>query len=86
MALGQDIWEWLAAMGLLTQQPGWAGGILTIGAMGAAIFSHMTWLVFSTLGDHGLLFAMAFITFVCGFTVLMLHRREIPFTTLLTYG
>ena len=86
MALRQDIWEWLAAMGLLTQQPGWAGGILTTGAIGAAIFSHMTWLVFSILGDHRLLFAMAFITFVCGFTVLMLHRREIPFTTPLTYG
>jgi hypothetical protein len=45
----------------------------------------MTWLGFSILGDGGLLFGMACVTFVCGFSVLMLHRREIPFTTPLTY-
>ena len=82
---GQGIWELLASIGLLLPRWRWAGGILTTGAMGAAIFSHMTWLGFSILGDHGLLFGMACVTFVCGFTVLMLHRREIPFTTPLTY-
>lgn len=82
---GQGIWELLASIGLLTPRLGWAGGILTTGAMGAAILSHMTWLGFSVLGDHGLLFAMACVTFGCGFTVLILHRREIPFTTPLTY-
>jgi hypothetical protein len=82
---GQGIWELLASIGLLLPRWRWAGGILTTGAMGAAILSHMTWLGFSILGDHGLLFGMACVTFVCGFTVLMLHRREIPFTTPLTY-
>lgn len=82
---GQGIWELAAAIGLLTPRLGWAGGILTTGAMGAAILSHMTWLGFSILGDHGLLFGMACVTFICGFSVLMLHRREIPFTTPLTY-
>jgi hypothetical protein len=81
---GQGVWELLASIGLLLPRWKWAGGILTTGAMGAAILSHMTWLGFSILGDHGLLFGMACVTFVCGFTVMMLHRREIPFTTPLT--
>jgi len=54
---GQGIWELLAAIGLLTPRYAWAGGILTTGAMGAAILSHMTWLGFSILGDRGLLLA-----------------------------
>lgn len=82
---GQGIWELLAAICLLMPRLGWAGGILTTGAMGAAILSHMTWLGYSILGDHGLLFAMAVITFVGGFTVLVLHRREIPFTSPVSY-
>jgi hypothetical protein len=82
---GQGIWELIASVCLLIPRLGWAGGILTTGAMGAAILSHMTWLGFSILGDGGLLFGMACVTFACGFTVLMLHRREIPFTTPLTY-
>jgi hypothetical protein len=81
---GQGIWELLAAIGLLLPRWKWAGGILTTGAMGAALLSHMTWLGFSILGDRGLLFGMACVTFVCGFTVMILHRREIPFTSPLT--
>jgi putative oxidoreductase len=82
---GQGIWELLASIYLLMPRLKWVGGLLTTGAMGAAIVSHMTWLGFSILGDRGLLFAMACVTFVCGFTVLMLHRREIPFTMPLSY-
>lgn len=82
---GQGIWELLASIGLLLPRWKWAGGMLTTGAMGAAILSHMTWLGFSILGDHGLLFGMACVTFVCGFNVFMMHRREIPFTSPLTY-
>jgi putative oxidoreductase len=82
---GQGIWELLASIGLLFPRLRWAGGILTIGAMGAAILSHMTWLGYSILGDRGLLFGMAWVTFICGFSVLMIHRREIPFTSPLTY-
>jgi hypothetical protein len=41
----------------------WAGGILTVSAMSAAILSHLTWLGFSVQGDHGLLFGMAVVTF-----------------------
>jgi hypothetical protein len=82
---GQGIWELLASICLLTPRFKWAGGILGTGAMLAAILSHLTWLGFSVQGDHGLLFGMAIISFTACFTVLMLHRHEIPFVTPLSY-
>ncbi len=74
----QGIWELLASIGLLWPRMRWAGGILTTGAMAAAILSHLTWLGFAVQGDHGLLFGMACVTFTCGFTVMMMHRDSIP--------
>jgi hypothetical protein len=74
----QGIWELLASIGLLWPRTRWAGGILTTGAMAAAILSHLTWLGFAVQGDHGLLFSMACVTFTCGFTVMMMHRDQIP--------
>jgi hypothetical protein len=78
---GQGIWELLASICLLVVPLRWAGGILTTGAMLAAILSHMTWLGYSIQGDHGLLFGMAVVTFMCGFTVMILHRHSIPWIT-----
>jgi uncharacterized membrane protein YphA (DoxX/SURF4 family) len=74
----QGIWELLASIGLLWPRMRWAGSILTTGAMAAAILSHLTWLGFAVQGDHGLLFSMACVTFTCGFTVMMMHRDQIP--------
>jgi len=74
----QGIWELLASIGLLWPRLRWAGGILTTGAMAAAILSHLTWLGISVEGDHGLLFCMALVTFTSGFTVMMIHRHLIP--------
>jgi len=81
---GQGIWELIASLLLLTPRVGWAGGILTLGAIGGAIVSHITVLGIEVQGDHGLLFAMAVITFVCGFIVTFLHRHEIPSYTPMT--
>lgn len=81
---GQGIWELLASLLLLTPRLGWAGGVLTLGALGGAIVSHITVLGIEVQGDHGLLFAMAVITFVCGFIVTFLHRHEIPSYTPMT--
>ena len=75
---GQGVWELIAAILLLTPRFGWAGGILTLGAMGAAIVSHLTVLGIQIQGDHGLLFAMAIVTFLSGFTVTYIHRDQIP--------
>jgi uncharacterized membrane protein YphA (DoxX/SURF4 family) len=74
----QGMWELFASIGLLWPRMRWAGGILTVGAMSAAILSHMTWLGFSVQNDYGLLFSMAIVTFGCGFTVMMIHRHLIP--------
>lgn len=74
----QGIWELLASIGLLWPRMRWAGGILTTGAMAAAILSHLTWLGFSVQNDHGLLFGMALVTFTCGSTVMMMYREHIP--------
>lgn len=74
----QGIWELFASLGLLLPRLRWAGGILTTGAMGAAILSHMTWLGYSIQGDHGLLFCMALVTFACGITVMFINRYKIP--------
>lgn len=74
----QGSWELLAAIGLLWPRLRWAGGILTTGAMAAALLSHVTWLGLAVQGDNGLLFGMAVTTFTCGVTVLLLHRHQIP--------
>jgi putative oxidoreductase len=74
----QGIWELLASIGLLWPSLRWAGGVLTTGAMAAAILSHVTWLGYSVQGDHGLLFGMAWVTFVCGVTVMLMYRHHIP--------
>lgn len=75
---GQGIWELLASILLLTPRTVWAGGILTLGALGAAIVSHITVLGIEIQGDGGLLFGMACTAFLCGATATFLHRREIP--------
>lgn len=81
---GQGIWELIASMLLLRWRLGWAGGLLTMGALGAAIVSHLTVLGVVVQGDHGLLFAMALTTFACGTVVTFLHRHEIPSYTPMT--
>jgi hypothetical protein len=54
------------------------GGFLTLGAIGAAIVSHLTVLGIEIQGDGGLLFAMAWTTFLCAAIATFLHRREFP--------
>lgn len=75
---GQGIWELVASLLLLAPRWGWAGGILTMGALGGAIVSHLTVLGIEVQGDHGLLFAMAIVAFLSGTIVTFLHRNEIP--------
>ena len=75
---GQGIWELIASILLLLPRTGWAGGVLTLGAIGAAIVSHLTVLGIEIQGDGGLLFGMAWTAFLSGAVVAFLHRREIP--------
>jgi len=75
---GQGVWELIASVLLLMPRTGWAGGVLTLGAIGAAIVSHLTVLGIEIQGDGGLLFGMAWTAFLAGAVVTFLHRREIP--------
>jgi len=75
---GQGVLELLASPMLLTPRFGWAGGILTLGALGAAIISHLTVLGIEIQGDHGLLCGMAVVTFICGVVITFIHRNQIP--------
>lgn len=75
---GQGIWELLASILLLLPRTSWAGGVLTLGAIGAAIISHLTVLGIEIRGDGGLLFAMAWTTFISAAIVTFLHRDAIP--------
>lgn len=75
---GQGIWELIASVLLLMPRTTWAGGVLTVSAIGAAIVSHLTVLGIEIQGDGGLLFGMAWTAFLSGAVVTFLHRREIP--------
>lgn len=76
---GQGVWELAAVFLLLMPRTAWAGGIVTLGAIGAAIISHLTILGIEVQGDHGLLFGMAVVTFCAAAIVTWLHRDSIPF-------
>lgn len=75
---GQGVWEFIASVLLLMPRTGWGGGLLTLGAIGAAIVSHVTVLGIEIQGDGGLLFGMAWTAFLSAAVVTFLHRREIP--------
>jgi putative oxidoreductase len=78
---GQGVWELLASVLLLWPRTVWLGCFLTLGAMGAALLSHIAVLGIAVQGDHGLLFAMACTTLATTLVTLWLHQRSIPYIT-----
>ncbi|MEP7011070.1 MAG: DoxX family protein [Acidobacteriota bacterium] len=76
--IGSGIAELIAAACLLI--PGLAvyGGVITMGVLAGAIFSHLTKLGIEVQGDGGLLFGLAITCFVGGAIITWLHRRELP--------
>jgi putative oxidoreductase len=77
--IGSGVVELIAAVLLLTPRYSWLGSLIAIGVMAGAILSHLTLLGIEVQGDHGLLFALAWIVFLACVANLFLHRREIPF-------
>jgi putative oxidoreductase len=75
---GQGSWELAASVLMFTPRLKWLGLMLALGAMGAAILSHISVLGIAVQNDHGLLFAMACTTFVCALVALWIHQRAIP--------
>ncbi len=78
---GQGLWELSAAVLLLFPGTVWMGCLLTLGAMGAALLSHLVVLGISIMGDHGVLFGMACTVFTSSLITLWLHQRSVPFIT-----
>ncbi len=70
--------ELIAAALLLTPKAAWAGGLLAMGVMTGAIFSHLTKLGIEVQGDGGQLFFLAIIVFVACAVVVFLRKKQIP--------
>lgn len=84
--LGMEPWgrfasgvaELFAALLLLFPRTVWAGALLAAGVMVGAIGSHFTKLGIEVKDDGGLLFALAWIVFVCALATAYIHRRQLP--------
>ncbi len=74
---GLGMAEGLASVLLLIPRTAWIGGLLGLGLMTGAIFSHLFILGIEVQNDGGLLFAYACIVFVCCAWVLWHNRLHI---------
>lgn len=78
--IGTGVVELIASVLLLLPQTVVFGAILSAGVLAGAIFFHLTKLgiALTLVDDHGELFALAVIAFVCSLAVLIIHREELP--------
>jgi hypothetical protein len=78
--IGSGVAELIASLLLLLPQTVVFGAILSLGVISGAIFFHLTKLgiALPLVDDHGELFALAVIVFVCSAVVLIMHRDELP--------
>jgi hypothetical protein len=78
--IGTGVAELIASVLLLLPQTVVFGAILSLGVISGAIFFHLTRLgiTLPLVDDHGELFALAVVVFVCSAAVLILHRGELP--------
>ena len=78
--IGSGVVELIASILLLVPSTVAFGAILSLGVISGAIISHLTKLgmTLPVVDDHGELFALALIVFVCSAVILIMHRTEIP--------
>jgi putative oxidoreductase len=78
--IGSGIAELIASVLLLLPQTVVFGAIMSLGVISGAIFFHLTKLgiALPLVDDHGELFALAVVVFVCSLVVLIMHRQELP--------
>ena len=78
--IGSGVVELIASILLLTPATVVYGAALSLAVISGAIFSHLTRLgiALPAVNDHGELFALALVVFVCSASVLLLHRQELP--------
>ena len=80
LRIGTGVLELIASILLFIPKRTWLGAILTIGLMGGAIMGHLTKLGVVHNNDGGGLFICAVITLISGAILLILNRKDIPFT------
>lgn len=78
--IGSGVAELIASILLLLPATVVYGAILSLGVIGGALFFHLTKLgiTLPAVDDHGELFALAVVVFVCSLAVLLMHRQELP--------
>ncbi|MEQ8714444.1 MAG: DoxX family protein [Cyclobacteriaceae bacterium] len=69
--------ELVAGVALLTRKWNYIGGILGIGLMAGALFSHLTVLGIEVQGDGGYLFILALVVLTCSSIVALLNIDKI---------
>jgi len=79
--IGSGVVELIASILILWPATVPYGAILSLGVIGGAIVSHLTKLgiTLPAVDDHGELFGLAVVVFVCSFVVLIMHRYQLPF-------
>jgi len=79
--IGSGIVELIASVLILAPPTVAYGALLSLVVISGAIVSHLTKLgiALPAVDDHGELFALAVVVFVCSFIVLALHRQELAF-------
>ncbi len=69
--------ELVAGVALLTRKWNYIGGILGIGLMAGALFSHLTVLGIEVQGDGGYLFILALVVLTCSSIVAQLNIDKV---------
>lgn len=75
--IGIGVAELIAVVLLLIPRTAPLGGLLGVGLMMGAVFSHLTQLGIVFLDDGGSLFAMAVVTLLASASVVWLRRRQL---------
>jgi hypothetical protein len=78
--IGTGVAELIASVLLLIPATAAYGAVLSLGVISGAIFFHLTKLgiALPAVDDHGELFALAVVVFLCSAAVLVMHRNELP--------
>ncbi len=78
--IGSGVVELVAAALLLMPRTAVWGAALSLVVISGAIMGHVTKLgiALTAVGDHGELFALAVVVFLCSAAILVLHRAELP--------
>jgi hypothetical protein len=78
--IGSGVVELIASVLLLLPRTVVFGALLSLGVITGAILSHLTKLgiALPAVDDHGELFALAVLVFLCSAGALYLHRDDVP--------